>query len=770
MAVLARLGTVMIAMLPVIWMGGSGAVAHAADCPRVANVAEAQQKIQAIDGYIAELEPDLRYNEDLLREVQAGRGTADPARGQQIIARQKAEIADARACRQVYVQVLAQGEQAGRQRTIEDARRVAEQEARRTADKAKDADVDLLKQVPLFLPPPPLPGRAIVPDGEVPLPDGLRLTGAVTDVAADGTRIVRGACTQMPGLGCVPIEAGAKLSPSAEIRFDAGVQASLSLDGRPATIVAHSGLSFTQSDLAAQLAGSPTGSGMVGLARASGARDASVLDLRAGQAEMSLFQALEKKADNLILNTQLATARVSQYVRGSDEESGGALQSVRQFYEKTRAIIRGEETILDIGKIAVGNPDGAVRPLPRLFSPEAQVNSKGTGYTVERTVSGDVQRTTVTVARGSVVMRDRVTGAEQTVAAGGSGSVEHRVLLRDDFQNVDAGLLPNASSDPSRHLRGYADGEYFIRQVDPAIATVWLAGPSQRLPDALLAVDARVEGEPAGQIIYIYCRTSGTGDTFVGYRLGVTPAAGTFTLRRYDPKGTNVILAGPAESSAIARGNDVNRMALGCAGRTISAEINGELVAAVQDGTYKEGLFSVGTARGAAGVLPDARFDNLVVLAAGATCPVLDTVPLAAVRAARDLKDESALRACAASTNKSILEGVGANVKSPPDVLLSLTTTEKAVAWDEVAGNPSSPPDALRILAQSPDSWVRSRVANNPSAPDDVLSVWVAKTNGPCLPIEDLDQPAAGCNGSIREHPRVRKSGGKWVLLPNTGR
>jgi hypothetical protein len=93
----------------------------------------------------------------------------------------------------------------------------------------------------------------------------------------------------------------------------------------------------------------------------------------------------------------------------------------------------------------------------------------------------------------------------------------------------------------------------------------------------------------------------------------VAPARGTFQLNRWDKsKGTTLAAQ---TSSAIRLGNQPNRVELTCAGTTITARINGAMVATVQDGTYRNGeLMLLSGSFTEAGSFPvDARFDGLVV-------------------------------------------------------------------------------------------------------------------------------------------------------------
>jgi hypothetical protein len=125
-------------------------------------------------------------------------------------------------------------------------------------------------------------------------------------------------------------------------------------------------------------------------------------------------------------------------------------------------------------------------------------------------------------------------------------------------------------------------------------------------------VDAQVVGEVAGRFLVVGCRRQET-ETLTGYRLAIAPDAGLFTLVRRDA-ALEVQLAAWQESGAIRRGGEWNRIELTCAGSTIDAIVNGQVVASVQDATYPrgQGILGVGIFPGQ-GAPAEANFDNLLV-------------------------------------------------------------------------------------------------------------------------------------------------------------
>src|SRR5207245_4640504 len=75
--------------------------------------------------------------------------------------------------------------------------------------------------------------------------------------------------------------------------------------------------------------------------------------------------------------------------------------------------------------------------------------------------------------------------------------------------------------------------------------------------------------------------------------------------------GTATPMTDGIASAAIRRGNETNRLELGCAGPTISATVNGTRAVAVGDGTFQQGQSRV--AAFAPRTTVQARIDNLVV-------------------------------------------------------------------------------------------------------------------------------------------------------------
>lgn len=185
------------------------------------------------------------------------------------------------------------------------------------------------------------------------------------------------------------------------------------------------------------------------------------------------------------------------------------------------------------------------------------------------------------------------------------------VLLSDNFDSPDTGVLPKTSPEPARYVRGYADGEYQLQKLDPQ----WDGAPFATLPgtygDASLAMDARLVGDPGGRAIRLFCRLQPTARTS-GYFVSLVPQERQLRLYRLD-EGRLTPLTGLEPSAAIRRGNVVNRVELSCAGAVISAVVNGTLVAATADATYAEGRMLIAALTFPGSPLVEARLDNLVV-------------------------------------------------------------------------------------------------------------------------------------------------------------
>jgi hypothetical protein len=212
------------------------------------------------------------------------------------------------------------------------------------------------------------------------------------------------------------------------------------------------------------------------------------------------------------------------------------------------------------------------------------------------------------VAVALVGMNSGGKGDARVVPGTGTPAPPNRsVVVSENFNNRSRPAFPVSSDDPARYERGYDNGEYVIRKLDPT----WQVIPSVAVPaevaDATIALDARLVGETRGRFVAIACRSNQAGQ----YRFVVEPAKGSFTLLRFDGRG-GATLAGKA-SDAIRRGNEVNHMEMSCVDGTIAVSVNGTNLATVQDATHQDGDILFGTGSLERTGATEGRFDNLVV-------------------------------------------------------------------------------------------------------------------------------------------------------------
>ena len=132
------------------------------------------------------------------------------------------------------------------------------------------------------------------------------------------------------------------------------------------------------------------------------------------------------------------------------------------------------------------------------------------------------------------------------------------------------------------------------------------------LANGTLTVDARIFGDSEMRYIALGCRQQAL-DVDSKYRFVVVPATGQAALLR-DDAGQPTALVGFSPVEGIRLGNQSNRLSLRCFGSTLTGSVNGVVVAAAEDATYREGLLLLGVGAGVGKNLQaEARFDNLVV-------------------------------------------------------------------------------------------------------------------------------------------------------------
>lgn len=152
------------------------------------------------------------------------------------------------------------------------------------------------------------------------------------------------------------------------------------------------------------------------------------------------------------------------------------------------------------------------------------------------------------------------------------------------------------------------DGEYVIRVEDPSYPYLADAQLPGVYSDTSLTFDVRLVGDASNRFIAAGCRQD---QALAGeYSVYLFPSSRALRIWRGAGSGSVVLFEGP--SAAIRRDNATNHVELGCAGDTISVSINGSVVAAVQDGTYRSGTLWIGV-RASDNDVAEARYDNLVL-------------------------------------------------------------------------------------------------------------------------------------------------------------
>lgn len=186
------------------------------------------------------------------------------------------------------------------------------------------------------------------------------------------------------------------------------------------------------------------------------------------------------------------------------------------------------------------------------------------------------------------------------------------ILLHESFDDPSSPLFWGVTRVPGRSDLALVDGYLRVRRLAEGGTAIFLLPADAGFDNATIAVDAQLAGEVAGRYLQLGCRRQDT-EIQTGYRLAVAPDAGLFTLVRRDA-AVEIPLAVWQESGAIRRGGEWNRLELTCAGSTIDAVVNGQVVASVQDEVYPQGqaLLGVGIFPGQ-GAPAEAYFDELVV-------------------------------------------------------------------------------------------------------------------------------------------------------------
>lgn len=285
---------------------------------------------------------------------------------------------------------------------------------------ARQADVDLYREVPLFLPPGSPPGRSLIPEAP---PDRVVVAPWAAD-RGDGALVPGPTCMNLTGV-CVPLAPGQEIPNNAELRLSPGFSLDLTVNGHAVTVTTREeGTVVRQQQLVAD-----TSTPMNRLLSALDApidvptpRVASVT-VESGAIDLARVEA-EGAAINLALDVQRGRARLTEYA----DTAVGTLRSVTEFVEGTRALITGERVVLDVGTVVAGDgcgappcEAGAARSLLGSFW---RAKPEGTGYSATVDRDDVIESVTVGVARGLVTVEDVLTGATRTIAAGSARVID----------------------------------------------------------------------------------------------------------------------------------------------------------------------------------------------------------------------------------------------------------------------------------------------------------------------------------------------------------
>jgi len=191
-------------------------------------------------------------------------------------------------------------------------------------------------------------------------------------------------------------------------------------------------------------------------------------------------------------------------------------------------------------------------------------------------------------------------------APGGGPPAPSRVLLRDDFTDVNSGW-PRQSSDPSSRRVGYEGGEYYVVKLPGSDGSPFVTR-AERFSDFLVEIDARLVAPTGNDYVYLDFRRQDDGSH---YSFAVDPNDSTFELRR-NTSTDGVTLIPWTGSPAIQGGGARNRLGVRAQGPEIVLFVNGQEVGRVTDGTFREGTLAFGVG-GFQNSPADGRFSNLVV-------------------------------------------------------------------------------------------------------------------------------------------------------------
>lgn len=152
-------------------------------------------------------------------------------------------------------------------------------------------------------------------------------------------------------------------------------------------------------------------------------------------------------------------------------------------------------------------------------------------------------------------------------------------VIKDPLTDASLGNLMSISSLPQVASVSYAKSGYTVNIFNRD----WLAQngnltvpvSNTAMADGSIAVDARLTGDPANRDVLVDCQRGKNS----GYALYVYPSSGSFSLQANTSNGWAALKR--SRSEAIRPGMAWNRLQLSCIGGTVTAAINGKVVASI---------------------------------------------------------------------------------------------------------------------------------------------------------------------------------------------
>jgi hypothetical protein len=192
-----------------------------------------------------------------------------------------------------------------------------------------------------------------------------------------------------------------------------------------------------------------------------------------------------------------------------------------------------------------------------------------------------------------------------------AGSQNASVLAADNFMSSSGGLFPPTSPIPDKWQVAYLNGEYQVVGADPNAVDGTSVTTDATFGNMKVAVDARVDGDTNNTELGVVCRWA-AGNSPGGYELDVFPGSGAISLTKLRAgQRTNLLLLD--QNPSVNPGGQSNHLELSCAGRTITASVNGTMVGSAEDPTFSRGSAGISIARAVNPGTVSVRFSNFMV-------------------------------------------------------------------------------------------------------------------------------------------------------------